>query len=245
MTKKNPTLINWRLNFTTSLWGILRFSMYCARIKKILDQIENLETPVTNRNLVPHLLSGFSSNLSYISITIRHTKPFPSFVKARSMLAVEEQEILHDHNKNSVTSHNDHYSSPQVLAIDGTFQHSYHGGNSSRGNNRGGRNRGSGLPTYRSLANSLGWAYGWYHINPATVTSQHYYRGLLPSPNSSAQHVSPSLNNATNQAHYFFGPPTAQPQPNMYFSLHKQPNNNHLAMISPQFFQKFSIQCRL
>lgn len=181
--------------------------MYCARIKKILDQIENLETPVTNRNLVPHLLSGFSSNLSYISITIRHTKPFPSFVKARSMLAVEEQEILHDHNKNSVTSHNDHYSSPQVLAIDGTFQHSYHGGNSSRGNNRGGRNRGSGLPTYRSLANSLGWAYGWYHINPATVTSQHYYRGLLPSPNSSAQHVSPSLNNATNQAHYFFGPP--------------------------------------
>lgn len=71
-------------------------SIYCARSKKIVDQLENLGAPVSVRNLVSHLLSGLSSKFSYIAITICHTEPFPSFMKARSMLAVEEQELMHD-----------------------------------------------------------------------------------------------------------------------------------------------------
>ncbi|KAL7602402.1 hypothetical protein Lser_V15G25754 [Lactuca serriola] len=119
-------------------------STYCVRIKKIIDQLENFGARVSDRNLMSHLLSVLSSKFSYIAITICHTEPFPSFMKSCSMLAVEEQELMHDQTKNHVSPHTDHSSFPQVLATDGTFQQSSRRANSSRGNSRGGRNQGRG-----------------------------------------------------------------------------------------------------
>nr|KAJ0204581.1 hypothetical protein LSAT_V11C500268040 [Lactuca sativa] len=83
-------------------------------------------------------------------------------MKARFMLVVEEQELQHDHNKNSMTSHIDHSSSPHMAWFNIPRK-----GNSSCDNNRGGRNQSrgcrfddvrfdSGQPTYRSLA-KLTW----------------------------------------------------------------------------------------
>lgn len=211
---------------------------YCTRIKTIADLLENLDAPVPKRNLVSYTLSGLTKKFQYIATTIRHQRSVPSFMDTRSMLLMEEHQMLQDDQKIDAMPHSDHSSSPTLLATDGSYQHqnnsrgpnNFRGGRGGR-NGRGGRggrsggNRSGGTSQPRHHPHPpVGWAYGWYQVQQQQPTQQ----GLLPNPASSAQQHFSGSKQSAQQPHFFFGPPSVPVQqafvsPHHVQQLHEQP----------------------
>lgn len=67
---------------------------YCNKIKSISDLLANIGAPVPERNLVTYAINGLSQKYAHIVTTIRHQKPFPTFIEMRSMLTLEERSML-------------------------------------------------------------------------------------------------------------------------------------------------------
>ncbi|KAI3792415.1 hypothetical protein L2E82_06292 [Cichorium intybus] len=110
---------------------------YCTRLKSISDLLANIGAPVPERNLVIYALNGLSPKYAHIVTTIRHQKPFPSFLEMRSMLTLEERSMIKEQSRIVQASHQDNASSPTVL----NTEHQNRGQN-TRGNNSGGRGGG-------------------------------------------------------------------------------------------------------
>lgn len=91
---------------------------YCTKIKAIFDILSNIGSLVPARNLVLYALNGLPSKYSHIIPTIRYSKPFPRFLEMRSMLALEERNILKEEKWALQSSHGDTSSSPIVLATE-------------------------------------------------------------------------------------------------------------------------------
>ncbi|XP_010480709.1 PREDICTED: uncharacterized protein LOC104759488 [Camelina sativa] len=73
--------------------GDLSVHDYCQKLKTISDLLANVDSPVTKRSLVIHLLNGLSEKFDNIHNVIKHKTPFPSFDAARSMLILEEDRL--------------------------------------------------------------------------------------------------------------------------------------------------------
>lgn len=69
-------------------YGILH-----THIKAISDLLTNIGSKVPERTLVTYALNGLSSKFDHIATTIRHRNPFPTLLKMRSMLSIEEQTL--------------------------------------------------------------------------------------------------------------------------------------------------------
>ncbi|CAH1427506.1 unnamed protein product [Lactuca virosa] len=69
---------------------------YCTRIKSISDLLANIGSPVPERNLVIYAINGLSLKFAHVVTTIRHQKPFPTFLEMRSMLTLEERSMLNE-----------------------------------------------------------------------------------------------------------------------------------------------------
>ncbi|KFK22676.1 hypothetical protein AALP_AAs71218U000100, partial [Arabis alpina] len=86
---------------------------YCQKLKTLSDLLANVDSPITDRVLVMHLLNGLSDKFDSILNVIKHKEPFPSFSTARSMLIMEEDRLSKQikHQPNNVNNS----SAPHVL----------------------------------------------------------------------------------------------------------------------------------
>lgn len=73
-------------------------STYWQYLKQLSDQLKNVGTPVSNHRLILQLVSGLCKPYNGVAILIRQSNPLPSFIQARSMLALEEFGIAKMHN---------------------------------------------------------------------------------------------------------------------------------------------------
>ncbi|XP_010430939.2 PREDICTED: uncharacterized protein LOC104715205 [Camelina sativa] len=132
--------------------GDLSVLDYCQKLKSISDLLANVDSPITERSLVIHMLNGLSEKFDNIHNVIKHKSPFPSFGAARSMLLLEE-ECLNKPSK-LVTSAPLGTSTPHLLYTDAgsSTPQSHHATNNRNSSpqhfpphtNRGHQNRGRG-----------------------------------------------------------------------------------------------------
>lgn len=123
---------------------------YCQKLKSISDILINVNSPITKRSLVMHMLNGLSSKFDNIINVIKHRTPPWSFGDARSMLKNEEDRLKT--KRLTEFAHVDNASSPQLLMtttlqsshLQPDFTNPYHYNN----NNRGNRGRGRGRNNY-------------------------------------------------------------------------------------------------
>lgn len=116
---------------------------YYTKIKSISDLLSNISSLVPSRTLVSYALNGLPSKYAHIIPTIRYSKPFPSFLETRSMLALEECSILKEEQRALQVPHGNTSSSPTVLAIEHQSRSTNHSTNNPRSNNES-RNSGGG-----------------------------------------------------------------------------------------------------
>ncbi|XP_010496073.1 PREDICTED: uncharacterized protein LOC104773194 [Camelina sativa] len=119
--------------------GDFSFVEYCKCLKTLSDLLANVDSPVTNRQLVMYILNGLTNKFDSIINVIKHKTPYPSFTVARSMLQLEEDR-LSKHVKPAISPPSN-TSSPDILYTT-TEQHSGRG--SSSGYNNRGTHRGRG-----------------------------------------------------------------------------------------------------
>ncbi|KAL9234053.1 hypothetical protein vseg_008969 [Gypsophila vaccaria] len=65
-------------------------SSYCQALKMVADQLSNVGAPVSDTRLVLQLVTHVSDGFEGIATIIQQQDPLPPFYKARSMLALEE-----------------------------------------------------------------------------------------------------------------------------------------------------------
>ncbi|XP_074314501.1 uncharacterized protein LOC141649717 [Silene latifolia] len=65
-------------------------SAYCQALKMVADQLANVGAPVSETRLVLQLVTHVSEGFEAIATIIQQKDPLPTFYKARSMLALEE-----------------------------------------------------------------------------------------------------------------------------------------------------------
>ncbi|KAK4378083.1 hypothetical protein RND71_004379 [Anisodus tanguticus] len=68
-------------------------SAYCKSLKKLADQLRNVEAPVTNNRLVLQMVAGLSEAYNGVVTLLRQSNPLPHFFQARSMLTLEEVDV--------------------------------------------------------------------------------------------------------------------------------------------------------
>ncbi|KAL7612129.1 hypothetical protein Lser_V15G07213 [Lactuca serriola] len=125
---------------------------YCTRIKSILDILTNIGAPFPERNLAIYVMNGLSQKYAHIMTTIRHQKPFPTFLEMRSMLTLKERSMKKEQTHLLLVSHPDNAFSPSVLNVEHQNRsQNYHrnnfgtqisgrgGGRTSRSGGRSGR----------------------------------------------------------------------------------------------------------
>ncbi|EOA12046.1 hypothetical protein CARUB_v10007973mg, partial [Capsella rubella] len=130
----------------TASIGDLSVHEYCLKLKTLSDLLANLDSPVSDRVLVMHLLNGLSDKYDNIINVIKHKTPFPTFATARSMLTMEEDRLAKQ--SKPLPSNNNSSSTPTVLYTASAQQHSQTQNQQGRGYNNRGRgnkhNRGRG-----------------------------------------------------------------------------------------------------
>ncbi|KAI3509251.1 hypothetical protein L1887_24387 [Cichorium endivia] len=82
---------------------------------QIADLLANIGSLVAEKTLVTYFLNAISPKFDNVATFIRHSNPLPSFLKARSMLTLEE--CKSHRATSSPVAHDDHSSSPTVLHV--------------------------------------------------------------------------------------------------------------------------------
>ncbi|XP_010451776.1 PREDICTED: GATA zinc finger domain-containing protein 4-like [Camelina sativa] len=150
---KEAQSIQYDNELRTLVIGDMSVTDYTHKLKTLADLLANVDAPVTDRALVMHMLNGLSAKFDSIINVIQHHSPFPSFIKARSMLLMEEKRL--SKQTPQIAEHNTDSSSQSVLYTQSDQpqqrQQHYNNNNSGQNNNnnkprgRGGRgNRGRG-----------------------------------------------------------------------------------------------------
>ncbi|XP_074318806.1 uncharacterized protein LOC141655637 [Silene latifolia] len=134
-------------------------SSYCQALKMVADQLANVGAPVSETRLVLQLVTHVSDGFEGIATIIQQQDPLPPFYKARSMLALEEN---NRRIKGSSTAADTALvATPTSAPADSnTRSHNSRGGGGGnnggnyrgKGNNGGRQNRGN----YRGKNNSGG-----------------------------------------------------------------------------------------
>ncbi|KAI3782522.1 hypothetical protein L2E82_12572 [Cichorium intybus] len=163
---------------STRLSAFSNVTDYCARLKNLADQLENVGNPVSETKMVLQLVSGLTKGeYDTIATIVQQTDPLPSFNKAKSSLLLEEV------RRNKPDS-----SIPQALVTQRADQapsdvpslvphnSGHHGRGQSRGNQRGGGRwsrggqrggRGRGRGNGRSSSQHTSWQWpGWFPPYP-------------------------------------------------------------------------------
>lgn len=73
--------------------GNATINEYFVKIKKMSEHLKNIDSPVTDKNLVMYAINGLSEKFSHIARIIRHTDPLPTLTSGRTTLLLEESSI--------------------------------------------------------------------------------------------------------------------------------------------------------
>ena len=76
--------------FWNFIQGDLSITDYCREFKRMADMLGNLGEVVTNRTLVLNIMRGLIERFKTIGMHLRRSRPFPTFLEAKSDLLVEE-----------------------------------------------------------------------------------------------------------------------------------------------------------
>ncbi|KAJ9564721.1 hypothetical protein OSB04_000687 [Centaurea solstitialis] len=75
----------------TRLASFANVTEYCARLKNLADQLDNVGNPVSETKMVLQLISGLTKGeYDTVATVIQQTEPLPSFNRAKSSLLLEE-----------------------------------------------------------------------------------------------------------------------------------------------------------
>jgi hypothetical protein len=99
--------------FRNFVQGNLNVSEYCRKFKNMADALADLGSPVDDRILVLNILRGLNPRFEHLSTIIRRYTPFPSFLKVRDDLILEE---LHLENSGPPTDATALYTCPAPTA---------------------------------------------------------------------------------------------------------------------------------
>ncbi|XP_010468738.1 PREDICTED: uncharacterized protein LOC104748855 [Camelina sativa] len=183
--------------------GDLSVHDYCQKLKTLSDLLANVDSPVTDRVVVMHMLNGLSEKFDNIVNIIKHRQPFPSFSIARSMLVEEERRLSKQVRTGATTSATS--SSANVLYASSHV----HNSGSRDNNHRDGHNSGSrDYSGYRDNTNTRGrgrgrggsgrgrgrhsWPQSYWPLNPRNwQTHQPWFTAPTPYPHWPQQHWMP------------------------------------------------------
>ena len=197
--------------FHSIVQGDLPISEYCQRVKTLADSLRDVSHSVSEPQLVLNLLRGLNSRYSNTADDIANSTPFPSFAKARSMLALKELRLANEVKVTTDTAlvasspscgqAGCRHSAPSA-PIAAPTGNDGHGHPRRRDKHRRGKQTGSGssssrAPTPQGVA-PLGQ---WFCVNPWAAlqgTSQWH----PPAPSILGQHL---------QEHTVFAPSQVSP----------------------------------
>lgn len=118
----------------TLIVGDLRIHDYSKKLKSLSELLSNMDSPVSERNLVIHMINGLNDKFDSIINVIKHKSPFSLFSVARLMLIMEEYRLKKITRPTPTSSH--YHSYHDVLYTISRYN--------NNNNNRGGRGRGRG-----------------------------------------------------------------------------------------------------
>nr|GEX78849.1 hybrid signal transduction histidine kinase M [Tanacetum cinerariifolium] len=73
--------------------GSLSISEYFKKIKVISDLLSNIESPVSEKNLIMYAVNGLAEKYEHVASIIRHTKTPLTLLETRTMLLLEESRL--------------------------------------------------------------------------------------------------------------------------------------------------------
>ncbi|XP_010474091.1 PREDICTED: uncharacterized protein LOC104753554 [Camelina sativa] len=171
---------------------------YCQKLKTLSDLLANVDSPVTDRVVVMHMLYGLSEKFDNIVNIIKHRQPFPSFSTAISILIEKERRLAKQVKTGSSSLANS--SSPNVLYVsapthqqsgsrdyaqrDGT-NYGYRDNNNAgyRSNNNGNRDRGRIRGGHGRGRGRQQWPQQHWPLNPRNLqTQQPWFATPTPYP---------------------------------------------------------------
>jgi hypothetical protein len=79
--------------FHNFVQGDLSMTEYCRKMKAMADSLGDLDCPVSDRNLVLNVLRGLNKKYEHLRAIITRSRPFPSFLKLRDALVLEELQL--------------------------------------------------------------------------------------------------------------------------------------------------------
>lgn len=68
----------------------MSITYYCHDIKHLANALANVDSEITELELVMKILRGLLSSYHSIVNVVKNTKPFPSFLEAKNMLLLRE-----------------------------------------------------------------------------------------------------------------------------------------------------------
>ncbi|KFK22950.1 hypothetical protein AALP_AAs47561U000900 [Arabis alpina] len=143
---KEVQAIQYDNELRTLVIGDMSVTDYTHKLKTLADLLSNVDSPVTERALVMHMLNGLSDKFDSIINVIQHQTPFPSFIKARSMLLMEEKQT--SKQVKSTPQHDTNSSSSSIMYAASDQQQSrpqqFNGNNNSGHNNNYNKNQSRG-----------------------------------------------------------------------------------------------------
>jgi hypothetical protein len=100
--------------FRNFVQGDLTVSEYCRKFKNMADTLADLRPPVDDRILVLNILRGLNPRFEHLGAIIQRYMPFPSFLKVRDDLILEE---LHLDSSGPPTDATALYTCPAPAAV--------------------------------------------------------------------------------------------------------------------------------
>ncbi|KAJ9543586.1 hypothetical protein OSB04_023293 [Centaurea solstitialis] len=76
--------------FRNTKKGVLSITDYCHTLKDIADSLADVDTKISQQDLVLQILQHLPPSYQSLVDVITHTKPFPSFLKDKNMLLLHE-----------------------------------------------------------------------------------------------------------------------------------------------------------
>ncbi|XP_010446056.1 PREDICTED: uncharacterized protein LOC104728825 [Camelina sativa] len=78
---KEAQILQFENEIRTLEIGDKTVQQYCHKLKTLSELLSNLDSPISDRIMVMHMLNGLSDKFDSIINVIKHQTPFPSFTK--------------------------------------------------------------------------------------------------------------------------------------------------------------------
>ncbi|KAI3714849.1 hypothetical protein L6452_21809 [Arctium lappa] len=193
---------------------------YCQEIKVLADQLNNVDAPVDEQDLVLQTIAGLTEQYETVGTILQNTKPLPSFFEVRSQLCMHEttkaNQALHSAQQAAtalhVQSQTRSFSANPNTTASQTTSDTTRGRGRSRGRGRGRSsssqpNRSRGQPNYPTQSQHP------YIIFPNNWTTTQWASLLNNTYNPQSNQTPPCPYPSTpppNGSQGILGPPPAQ-----------------------------------